>query len=97
MHTKFRSEILKGRDNSKDLWVDGDNIRMDLREIVWEIVAHVTENRDQWRSTANTSVDIFVPKTRGSFFINEVTISERTLLHGDNCKGDIRSSYEFRF
>jgi len=41
------SEDLKRRDHSKDLDVDG---RIDLREIVWEVVdlAYRTQDRDQW-------------------------------------------------
>jgi hypothetical protein len=68
MHTKFWSEKLKGKHNSEDLGVDGDNIRMDLKKQGGEFVAHVTHYRDQWRATANTSMDIWVPKMRRPFF-----------------------------
>jgi len=32
----FQSEYLKGRGHLKDLGIDGDNIRMDLGEVVWK-------------------------------------------------------------
>jgi hypothetical protein len=38
MCTKFWSENLKGRDHSEDLGIDVKMIRMDLREVIWEIV-----------------------------------------------------------
>jgi hypothetical protein len=37
MHTKFWSDNLKARDPLTDLGVDG-NIKLDLREVVWERV-----------------------------------------------------------
>jgi hypothetical protein len=42
MHVKFWSENVNGRDQSED------NIRMDLREIVWGIVdwIHLAQDRD---------------------------------------------------
>jgi hypothetical protein len=36
MHTRFWSGNVNGRDHTEDLVVDGNNIRMDLREIGWE-------------------------------------------------------------
>jgi hypothetical protein len=40
-----------------------DNIRMDLREIVWEGVdwMHLAEDRDQWRVVVNTVMNLRVP------------------------------------
>jgi hypothetical protein len=39
MHKIFWLKNVKGRDNSEDLRVDGENnIKMDLREVVWEDV-----------------------------------------------------------
>jgi hypothetical protein len=50
MHnTKLWSENLKRRDHSEDLGVDGSNIRIELKEIVWEGVdwIHVAQDRGQ--------------------------------------------------
>jgi len=40
-----------------------DNIRMDLREIVWEGVdwMHVAYGRDQWRALVNAVMNLPVP------------------------------------
>jgi hypothetical protein len=40
-----------------------DNIRMDLREIVWKGVnwMHLAQDRDQWRPVVNTVMNIRVP------------------------------------
>jgi hypothetical protein len=40
-----------------------DNIRMDLKEIVWEGVdwMHLAQNRDQWRAVVNTVVNLRDP------------------------------------
>jgi hypothetical protein len=40
-----------------------DNIRMDLREIGWEVVdwTHVTQDRDQWQALVNTVMNLQVP------------------------------------
>jgi hypothetical protein len=50
MHTTFWSQNLKGRDhleNNSHRW-EG-NIRMDLKEIMWEVVkwSHLDQDRDQ--------------------------------------------------
>jgi len=39
-----------------------DNIRMDIREIVWEgmDLIHLAQDRDQWRDRANTVINIQV-------------------------------------
>jgi hypothetical protein len=39
------------------------NIRMDLREIVWESVdwIHLARDRDQWRAVVNTVMNPWVP------------------------------------
>jgi hypothetical protein len=59
-----------------------DNIRMNLREIGWEIVdwMHLAQNRDQWRAYVN----LRVPYMAGNLLTRWVTInfSGRTLLHG---------------
>jgi hypothetical protein len=40
-----------------------DNIRMNLREIGWEVVdwIHVVQDRDQWRAVVNTVMNLRVP------------------------------------
>jgi hypothetical protein len=40
-----------------------DKIRMDLREIGWEVVGwiHLAENKDQWRAVVNTVMNHRVP------------------------------------
>jgi len=40
-----------------------DNIRMDLREIRWEVVEwiHLAQDRDQWRALVNTLMILLVP------------------------------------
>jgi hypothetical protein len=40
-----------------------DNIRMDLREIVWEFVhcIHLVQDRDQWWAVVNTVMSLRVP------------------------------------
>jgi hypothetical protein len=41
MRKRFQLENLKGRDHLEDIGVDGrweDNIRVDLREMWWEVV-----------------------------------------------------------
>jgi hypothetical protein len=52
MLTKFWYKSQKGRDDLDNLDVDGDNIRMDLRKIVLEVVdrIHLAEARDRWRA-----------------------------------------------
>jgi hypothetical protein len=50
------SESLKETNHSEDLDIDGDNIRMDLKEIGWEGVdwMHLSQDRDQWRAVMIT-------------------------------------------
>jgi hypothetical protein len=40
-----------------------DNIRMDVREIDWEIVhwMHLAQDRDQWRAFVNMIMKLHVP------------------------------------
>jgi hypothetical protein len=46
-----------------------DNIRMNLREIVWEVVDWIdlAEVRDQWRDVVNTEMNIRVSYKVGNF------------------------------
>jgi hypothetical protein len=43
---------------SKDKWED--NIRVDLREIRWEVVdrMHLAQDRDQWRAVGNMAMNL---------------------------------------
>jgi len=64
MRTKFWSNNVKGRDQSEEPGVDGeDNIRMDLRELVWEDVnwIHLAQDRDKCRAVVNTVMNHQVP------------------------------------
>jgi hypothetical protein len=40
-----------------------DNIKMELREIGWEVVdwMHLDQDRDQWRAVVNTVINLWVP------------------------------------
>jgi len=62
------------------------NIRMDLREIVWEVVhwIHLVQDRDHWWAVVDMVVNFLVPLKAGNLLISWVTISfsRMTLLHG---------------
>jgi hypothetical protein len=53
---------LKGRDHLEELGVDGDDIRMYLREIVRERVdwIHLAQDRYKWRALVNTVTNLRV-------------------------------------
>jgi hypothetical protein len=67
MLSKFSSDNMKGKERSEDL--REDNIKMDLREAVCEGVdwIHLVQDRDQWRVTENTVMNLFVPYKAGNF------------------------------
>jgi len=46
-----------------------DNIRIDLREIGWEVVdwMNMAEDRDQWRTVVNTVMNLRVPEEAENF------------------------------
>jgi hypothetical protein len=48
-------------------WVD--NIKMDLREIVFGDVdlSHLAQDRDRWRALVNTVMNLWVPLNSGNF------------------------------
>jgi hypothetical protein len=48
-------------------WVD--NIKLDLREIGWDVVdwMDMAQDRDQWRALVNTVLNIRVPYNAGKF------------------------------
>jgi hypothetical protein len=62
-----------------------DNIRLDLREIMWEDVdwIYLAQDRDQWRVLVNTAMNFRVLLKAGNVLISCVIISfsRRTLLH----------------
>jgi hypothetical protein len=43
------------------MWMD--NIKMDLREIGWDVTdwIHLAQDRDQWRALVNTVMNLLVP------------------------------------
>jgi hypothetical protein len=69
MHTKFWSENLEGRNHAEDLGVDGDNIRIDLREVEWESVdwMHLAQDRDKLWAFLNMVINFRVPLKGGEF------------------------------
>jgi hypothetical protein len=46
-------------------WVD--SIKIDLREIEWDVVDFIdlAQGRDQWRALLNTVMNLWVPKNAG--------------------------------
>jgi hypothetical protein len=47
-------------------WVN--NIKMDLREIVWDMDwIDLAQDKDQWRALVNTVMNLRVPKNAGNF------------------------------
>jgi hypothetical protein len=62
MHTKFYSEILKGRDHLGDLGIDR---RITLKWILKKHVKgvdwiHLAQDRDQWLALVNTVIKLWV-------------------------------------
>jgi hypothetical protein len=61
---KYWSDKLKRRDDSEVLCIGGRIIiRMDLREIIWELVdwMHLPQYMDQWRALVNTVMNLRLP------------------------------------
>jgi hypothetical protein len=61
MRTKFWLKNLKRKlGRYRHRWQG--NIRIDLREIGWEVVdwIHLAEDRDQWRTVVNTAMNLRV-------------------------------------
>jgi hypothetical protein len=60
MHTKFCLESLEGIDHSVNAGVDGDNIKLDLREIGLESFdwIHMAQDWDSWWAFVNTSMNL---------------------------------------
>jgi hypothetical protein len=55
-----------------------DNVRMDLREIGWDIVdwIHLAYNRGQWQALVNRVMNLHFP-----YNVNFLNIFSRILLH----------------
>jgi hypothetical protein len=70
VYTIFWSEILKGRDHSEDLGVDG-RILLEwiLRETEWkcENWIHLAQDRNQWQALVNTVINLRVPQKARNF------------------------------
>jgi len=58
MRTKFWSENLKGRDNSKELCLKDTIREIGCKGVDW---THLVQNKDQWRSLVNTVMKFRVP------------------------------------
>jgi hypothetical protein len=59
MHTEFWSEILRGREHSEDLGIDG---KMDLNKTGWEGMdwIHLYQDKDQWWSLVNMLMNLWI-------------------------------------
>jgi hypothetical protein len=66
------------------MWLD--RIRVDVREIVWEVEdwIHLAQDRDQWRGLMNTAMKLRVLLRTEDFLASFFTVSfsRRTLLCG---------------
>jgi hypothetical protein len=72
--------ILVGRPRRR--WED--NVTMDLREIGWEVVdwINLAQDRDQWRTLANTVMKLRLPYKAENSLTSWVTVSlSRSVLH----------------
>jgi hypothetical protein len=69
MHTRFWLEILKGRNHSEELGVDGKIILEWILGKWWNAVDwfHLAHNRGQWRALVNTVMDLRVPEKAENF------------------------------
>jgi hypothetical protein len=72
MNIKLLLENLKERGHSEDLSVDDNDIRMDLREIRWEVVEwmQLAQDRDQLRALVNTVRNLRLPLRERNFLTN---------------------------
>jgi hypothetical protein len=65
-----------------------DNIRMDFREVGWEIVGwmQLAQDRAQWKALAKVITNLQFPQNVGNFLTSSVTVSfsRRTMFHGVN-------------
>jgi hypothetical protein len=54
---------LKGKDHLEDLDIDGENFRLELREIWWEGVKriHIAQDKDQYWAVVITTLILWVP------------------------------------
>jgi len=64
MHTEFRSEKPEDKrplESPRSRWEN--NIRMNLREVGWEIAdwMHRAQDRDHWRALVSTVMNLCVP------------------------------------
>jgi hypothetical protein len=63
---KVKSEGKRPLGKPRSRW--DDNIKMDLREIGWEVDwIHLAEDKDQWWTLVNTIMNFRVPCKAGNF------------------------------
>jgi len=53
----------EGKRPTQDLGMNGDNIRIDIREMGWKVVdlMHLAQNRDHWQALVNTVMNLQLP------------------------------------
>ena len=64
MHSEFRLEYLKKRAHlKKPMRKFEDNIKMTLKEIIWNSGnwMYVTQNRDKWLAVVDTAMNLRIP------------------------------------
>jgi uncharacterized membrane protein YfbV (UPF0208 family) len=68
MCTTFWLEDVKRRELGRPTHKWEYNIRMDLKEIGWEI--HLVQDKDKWRTLVNTVMSLRVPLRAVNFLIS---------------------------
>jgi hypothetical protein len=66
MDRRYRALVETGEENNplgRPTRRRADNIRMNLREVVWDVMDSIdlAQDRDQWRALVNTVMNLMVP------------------------------------